>query len=76
MTLDLRYKILAGQRRSVDPSTQRVDDIAKGFVAGDGVVGILDPKLDRTGYFQLILGKIGSVDDDMGGCRHFSEVRG
>ena len=76
MTLDLRYKILAGQRRSVDPSTQRVDDIAKGFVAGDGVVGILDPKLDRTGYFQLILGKSGSVDDDMGGCRHFSEVRG
>ena len=48
MTLDLRHEVCAGQGCPVDLSTQRVDDIAKGFIAGNGVVGVFDPELDRT----------------------------
>ena len=71
MALDLGHEVLAGHGRSVDLSTQRVDDVAEGFIAGDGAVGVLDPKLDCTGNFQLVLGEGGSVDGDLSWCRHF-----
>lgn len=48
MTLDLGDKVLAGQGRSIDLSAQGVDDIADGFIAWNGVVGVLDPELDCT----------------------------
>lgn len=76
MALDLGHKILAGQRCPVDPSPQRVDDVAEGFIAGDGVVGVLDPELDRAGYLALVSGENGAVDGDLGGCRHCGEVGG
>ena len=48
MALDLRHEVRAGQRWPVNPSAQRVDDIAKGFITWNGAVGVFDPKLDRT----------------------------
>ena len=76
MALDLGHEILAGQGCPVDPSAQWVDDVAEGFIAGDGVVGVLDPELDRAGYLALVSGENGAVDGDLGGCRHFGEVGG
>ena len=76
MALDLGHEILAGQGCPVDPSAQRVDDVAEGFIGGDDVVGVLDPELDGAGYLALISGENGAVDGDFGGSRHFGEVRG
>ena len=76
MALDLRDEVRAGQGWPVDPSTQRVDDIAKGFVVGNGVIGVFDPKLDRTRYLQLIFGEADSIEDDLGWRRHFDEILG
>lgn len=76
MALDLRHEVRAGQGRPVDSSTQRVDDIAKSLIAGNGAVGVFNPKLDRTRYLQLIFGEGDSVEDDMGWCRHSDELPG
>ena len=76
MTLDLRYEVRAGQGCPVDPSAQRVDNIAKGFIAGNGVVGVFNPKLDRTRYLQFVSGEADSIEDDLGWCRHSDELPG
>ena len=76
MALDLRDEVRAGQGWPVDPSTQRVDDIAKGFIAGNGVVGVFDPKFDGTRYLQLIFGEADCIEDDLGWCRHVDEIPG
>ena len=70
MALDLGHDVLARHGRPVDPSAQRVDNVAEGFVAGDGVVGVLDPELDRAGDLALVSGEGGSVDGDLGWFRH------
>lgn len=74
MTLDLGHDVLAGHGRSIDLSAQRVDNVAEGFVAGDGFVGIPDPELDRTGYLALVPGERGSVDGYLGWFRHCGKV--
>ena len=74
MALDLGNDVLAGHGRSIHPSAQRVDNVAEGFIAGDGSVGILDPELDRTAYLALVPGEGGSVDDDLGCFRHCGKV--
>lgn len=76
MALDLRHDVLAGHGYSVDLSAQRVDNVAEGFVAGDGVVGVFDPELDRTGDLAFVSGEGGSVDGDLSWFgRHGGEVR-
>ncbi len=76
MALDLGHYILAGQRCPVDFSTQRVDDVAEGVIAGSDIVGVLGPELDCTGYLALVFGEGGSVDGDLGWYRHFGEAGG
>ncbi len=70
MALDLGNDVLAGHGRPVDLSAQGVDDVAEGFVAGDRVVGVLDPELDRASDLTLVSGEGGSVDGDLGWFRH------
>ena len=60
--MDLRFEVRARQGCPVDPSAQRVDDIAKGFIVGNGVVGVFNPKFDRTRYLQLISGEADSIE--------------
>lgn len=75
MALDLWHDVLAGQGRPVEISAQGVDDVAEGFIAGYGAVGVLDPDFDRTQDLALVSGKGGSVDGDLGRFgRHGSEV--
>ena len=76
MALDLGHDILAGQGCPVNPSAQRVDNVAEGLIAGDGVVGVLDPELDRAGYLALVSREDGTVYGNLGGCRHSGKVRG
>lgn len=66
MALNLGHNVLAGQGRPVDLSTQGVDNIAEGVIARHGVVGVLDPELDRTGDLALVRGEAGSVDGNLG----------
>lgn len=74
MTLDLGHHVLAGQGRSVDPSAKRVHDIAEGFIAGNGVVGVSDPELDCAHDLALVSGEAGSIDGDLGCVRHCGKV--
>lgn len=66
MALDLRDDVLAGHGHPVDFAAQGVDDVAEGFVAGYGVVGVLDEEFDRTGDLAFVSGEAGSVDGDLG----------
>ena len=70
MALDLGHNVLTGQGRPIDNSAQGVDNVAEGFVAGDRVVGVFDPELDRADYLAFVAGKAGAVDGDLGRFGH------
>lgn len=67
MALDLGHDVLAGHGCPIHLSAQRVDNVAEGFVAGNGAVGVLDPELDRTGDLAFVSGEAGSVERNLGG---------
>lgn len=69
MALDLRHDVLAGQGHPVDFAAEGVDNVAEGFVAGDGIVGVLHPELNRAGDLTLVSGEGGSVECDLGWFR-------
>lgn len=75
MTLNLGHDVLAWEGSPIDPSAQRVDNVAEGVIAGYGIVGVLDPKLDGAGDLTFVSGEGSAVDSDMGWFRHRGEVR-
>lgn len=70
MPLDLRDDVLARRGRSIDLSAQGIHDTSKILIAGNGIVGVLDPELDCTYELELVSGEGGSVDDYLGRFRH------
>lgn len=75
MALYLGDDVLARQGRSIDLSAQGIHDITKDFIAGNGIIGVLDPELDCTYDLALVLGEGGSVDDDLARIIHCGYLR-
>ncbi len=75
MALDLGHNILTGRVRLNTESAQTSYNVAECIIAGYGVIGVLDPKFDRTAYLTLVSGEDGSIDGDLSLFRHCNGVR-
>ena len=57
MALDLGDDVLARLAHSIDLSAQGTHDISKDFIAGNVIVGVLDPELDCTHELEFVSGE-------------------